>query len=49
MIRVRDGSTWEYRARYGHLLQRGKNTVSCGDWCALREDAGPSGHADAAA
>ena len=49
VIRVRDGSTWEYRARYGHLLQRGKNTVSCGDWCALREDAGPSGHADAAA
>ncbi|HEU4454291.1 MAG TPA: hypothetical protein VFR81_14580 [Longimicrobium sp.] len=38
MIRVRDGHTWDYRARYGHLVMRGTRTVSCGDWCALRED-----------
>ena len=48
MIRVRDAHTWDYRARYGHLLIRGTRTVSCGDWCALREDVQVR-HMDAAA
>lgn len=38
VIRVKAGTSWEYQARYGHLLRRGTLTVSCGDWCALRED-----------
>lgn len=48
MIRLRDASTWEYRARYGHLLQRGRHTIACGDWCTLREDVQVR-HVDAAA
>jgi hypothetical protein len=31
----KDGNTWEYRKRYGHLLRYGSRSVSCGDWAAL--------------
>lgn len=30
-----DFSTWDYQARYGHLLLRGKITVKCGDFVAF--------------
>lgn len=32
---AKNGNTWEYEARYGHLVQHGKHTVSIGDYCAI--------------
>lgn len=32
-----DHNTWNYERRYGHLVREGRVTVSCGDWCALKE------------
>lgn len=31
----KDWSTWQYRERYGHLLERGRWTVLCGDFSAF--------------
>lgn len=30
-----DGNTWRYQERYGKEVQRGRETICCGDWCAL--------------
>lgn len=30
-----DWSTWQYEERYGKLVEQGKLSVACGDWCAL--------------
>ena len=30
-----DWNTWDYSTRYGHLLERGEHTVSCGYWAAF--------------
>lgn len=32
-----DGNTWQWRDRYGHLVIKGKHTVSCGDWITRKE------------
>jgi hypothetical protein len=31
-----DYNTWDYEARYGHLITEGFITVACGDWCAMK-------------
>ena len=36
---VADANTWDYQARYGHIVVRRRVGVSCGDWAALE---GPS-------
>jgi beta-lactamase class A len=28
-----NNNTWDYENRYAHLIERGKLTVACGDWC----------------
>jgi len=35
----RDHNTADYRERYGHLLQHGKYSVSCGDYACLTDAA----------
>lgn len=31
----KDYNTWNYPARYGHLVRRGRRVVTCGDHTAL--------------
>ncbi len=39
----KDWNTWDYAAKYGHLVQEGKLSVLCGDFCALKIPT-PAGH-----
>jgi hypothetical protein len=34
----RDFNTWDYALRYKSKVVNGKRSVSCGDWCALKEE-----------
>lgn len=34
----KDWNTWQYQARYGHLLTEGQYSVACGDFAALKEN-----------
>ena len=33
-----DYNTWQYKERYGHLLEEGKHTFLCGDWSVMKGD-----------
>ena len=30
-----DWNTWQYEQRYGHLVQKARHVVTCGDWSAF--------------
>ena len=34
----KDFNTWQYAARYGHMLEEGAHTWLCGDWSALKSE-----------
>lgn len=40
--RIRDANSWAYESRYGHRVEKGLRTYTCGDWCALQRPLGPA-------
>jgi hypothetical protein len=32
---LNDWNTWQYEQRYGHLVQKARHVVTCGDWSAF--------------
>jgi hypothetical protein len=32
---LNDWNTWQYVQRYGHLVQKARHVVTCGDWSAF--------------
>ena len=35
LVAMRNGHSWEWQERYGHLLETGKHAVFCGDFGAV--------------